>query len=101
MPMMSFMKNRKHLWILAGVFAAGIAGLAIVVTQAAAVERAHSSFENYYVFRGCQQLISRTDSSARCRLASGKIITLVDYQRKWYLQGDLPVCWLPNHMLCL
>ena len=65
-----------------------------VACQFIIVGRAHSSFENYYAFRGCRELIAKTDSYATCRLASGEVIKIVKYQDKWYLDGDLPVCWL-------
>ena len=51
---------------------------------------AHSSFDNYYKFRGCTQLIGKTDNSGICKLRDGKMIEIVKYQRKWYLAGDLP-----------
>ena len=54
---------------------------------------AHSSFENYYNFRGCVQLIEKTDTYATCRISSGKIIKIVKFQDKWYLDGDLPPNW--------
>ena len=49
---------------------------------------AHSSFENYYNFRGCVQLVKKTDTSAVCRLSSGQLITLVEVDGKWFLDGD-------------
>ena len=51
---------------------------------------AHSSFENYYNFRGCVQLLEKTDTYGICKLSSGKIIEIVEYQNKWFLDGDLP-----------
>jgi len=51
---------------------------------------AHSSFENYYNFRGCVSLIEKTDTYGTCKLSSGKIIKLVKFKNKWYLDGDLP-----------
>lgn len=51
---------------------------------------AHSTFENYYHFRGCQQLVSRTATSGVCALTSGATITIVSDQGKWYLKGDEP-----------
>ena len=51
---------------------------------------AHSTFQNYYNFRGCVSLIEKTDTYGICKLASGKIIKLVKFQDKWYLNGDLP-----------
>ena len=50
---------------------------------------AHSSFENYYKFRGCTELIEKTDTYATCKLSSGKIIKLVEVNNKWFLDGDL------------
>lgn len=49
---------------------------------------AHSSFENYYAFRGCVQLIEKTDTRARCALADGQEITIVKVNNKWFLEGD-------------
>jgi hypothetical protein len=50
---------------------------------------AHSSFENYYTFRGCTQLIEKTESYATCKLSSGDTIKLVKVGTKWFLDGDL------------
>ena len=54
------------------------------------LQKAHSSFANYYAFRGCAALLEKTDTYGRCRLASGAEIKLVKYQDKWFLDGDLP-----------
>lgn len=54
------------------------------------LQKAHSTFENYYAFRGCSELISKTDTYGFCKLVSGKIIKIVKFQGKWYLDGDLP-----------
>jgi len=51
---------------------------------------AHSSFENYYNFRGCTELMEKTDTYGTCRISSGKTIKIVKYNDKWYLDGDLP-----------
>lgn len=61
------------------------------------LRKAHSSFENYYKFRGCIELLSKTKDSGVCKLNSGKTIKLVKFNNRWYLDGDLPVCW---HGLC-
>ena len=54
---------------------------------------AHSTFENYYNFRGCVQLVERTDAYGTCKIASGETIKIVKFQGKWFLDGDLPTCW--------
>jgi hypothetical protein len=50
---------------------------------------AHSSFDNYYKFRGCSQLIEKTDLYAVCKLPNGDTIKLVHVKDKWFLDGDL------------
>jgi hypothetical protein len=60
------------------------------VAQFFILRQAHSTFENYYSFRGCVELLEKTDTYATCKLSSGQIIKLVKYQNKWYLDGDLP-----------
>jgi hypothetical protein len=55
---------------------------------------AHLTFDNYYKFRGCEQLINRTDDYGVCRLHSGDIIKIVRYENRWYLDGDLPCGFL-------
>lgn len=57
------------------------------------VEKAHSTFENYYAFRGCTQLVERTDMYGICKTSSGQTIKMVLANGKWYLDGDLPTCW--------
>jgi hypothetical protein len=52
---------------------------------------AHSTFENYYNFRGCVQLINKTEDYGYCKVQSGETIKIVKYQNKWYLEGDLPI----------
>lgn len=58
--------------------------------QVLILRKAHSSFSDYYAFRGCVQLIGKTDRYGTCKLASGQIIKMVQYHNKWYLDGDLP-----------
>lgn len=67
-----------------------VVGILFVGYQMYYVNQAHSSFISYYNFRGCVQLISKTDTEATCKLTSGQIIKIVKYQNKWYLSGDLP-----------
>ena len=51
---------------------------------------AHSTFENYYAFRGCVSLVKKTSTYGICKLSSGEQIKIVKYNNKWYLDGDLP-----------
>lgn len=51
---------------------------------------AHSTFENYYKFRGCIELVEKTDTYGLCKIKSGETIKIVKYENKWYLDGDLP-----------
>ncbi len=67
--------------------------LFIGINQFFKVRKAHSTFENYYAFRGCVQLLKRTDNYGVCKTNSGRTIKIVKYQNKWYLDNDLPVCW--------
>ncbi len=55
--------------------------------------QAHSSFEHYYAFRGCKELVTKTDSDATCKLASGKMIRLVKIDIRWFLENDGPGIW--------
>ena len=71
------------LFILAAVF------LALGVYWIHFLHVAHSSFENYYHFRGCIALIEKTDTYATCKLASGETIKLVEVGGKWFLDGDV------------
>jgi len=83
---------RKHI-----VSATIIVVIAVVINVGIAqifiVQSAHSSFDNYYKFRGCSQLVSKSTDSAICKLPSGATIKLVKFQDKWYLDGDLPNGW--------
>jgi hypothetical protein len=54
------------------------------------LRKAHRSFENYYAFRGCRQLIEKTPDYGICKTATGDTIKIVKYQDRWFLDGDLP-----------
>ena len=84
-------RNEHFLIVVITIIAAFIINIA--VAQVFIVQSAHSSFDNYYKFRGCSELISRSDDSATCKLPSGETIKIVKYQNKWYLDGDLPNGW--------
>lgn len=53
--------------------------------------KAHSTFENYYAFRGCTKLLKRTGTN---EIENGIIIKIVKYQNRWFLDGDLPCGFL-------
>lgn len=57
------------------------------------LKKAHSSFENYYTFRECVQLLEKTDSYGICKNSSRQIIKIVEINNKWYLDGDGPGIW--------
>jgi hypothetical protein len=89
------MKSWK-LWIGILAILAVIAGAAFVYWNNY-LKTAHSSFENYYHFRGCKQLVERTDTYGICVTDRGETIKLVKYDGRWFLDGDLPcktgICW--------
>jgi hypothetical protein len=65
---------------------------ALAVQQWIALRKAHSTFENYYAFRGCAQLLRRTSDYGVCRTSAGTVIKIVRFRGRWYLDGDLPAC---------
>jgi hypothetical protein len=72
-----------------------IVSIAIFGTyQVVMLEKAHNTFENYYAFRGCTELLEKTDNYGTCKIASGQIIKIVKFEKKWYLDGDLPCGFL-------
>ena len=85
------LRNKK---IILGVIGIIVVILAIfAIDQFVTLQKAHSTFDNYYAFRGCTQLISKTDTSGVCKTASGDTITIVLINGKWYLQDDGPGVW--------
>ena len=57
------------------------------------LQKAHSTFDNYYRFRGCVELVEKTDTYGTCKLSSGQVIKIVAINNKWYLDGDGPGIW--------
>ncbi len=87
------MKSHKRTIIfVCSALAAAVLSLAVYWVYYLHV--AHSTFENYYNFRGCVQLVEKGDAYATCKLSSGQIIKIVQFDGKWYLDGDLPY-WAP------
>lgn len=58
------------------------------------LHEAHSTFNNYYAFRGCTKLLKRTDTYGICKTYQEQIIKIIKYNNKWYLDGDLPCGFL-------
>ncbi len=90
-------KSTKRILLVAGLTLAVVIMLAFFgscLYQFEILQKAHSSFENYYSFRGCVNLVSRGPDYGYCSLANGQIIKIVQYQGGWYLDGDLPRCFL-------
>ena len=58
------------------------------------LKKAHSTFDNYYNFRGCVVLLEKTDSYGVCKNSSGQVVKIVKFQDRWYLDGDLPCGFL-------
>ncbi len=75
------------------VIVLGIVCGAFIAHQAYTTNLAHTTFDRYYAFRGCVQLIDKTDTYGDCRLSNGQIIKLVLINGKWYLDGDGPGTW--------
>lgn len=55
------------------------------------LNKVHSSFENYAKFRKCTVILEKTDHDGVCKTSSGEIITIVNVNGKWYLEGDTPL----------
>jgi uncharacterized membrane protein len=84
-------RNRKIIWAVVGIIV--VIAAVFAIDQFFVLQKAHSTFNNYYAFRGCVQLLSRTNISGVCKIASGDTITIVLINGKWYLQGDGPGVW--------
>lgn len=85
-------KKYKNLIIL--VSALMILAVIFSIYQVKMLARAHSTFENYYAFRGCEKLINKTDNFGICQTTSGQTIKIVKFDNRWFLDGDLPCGFL-------
>ncbi len=76
------------------VYAAAVMVVIIlfVVYRVIDLRKAHSTFENYYEFRGCTQLLEKKADYGICKTSDGKIIKIIKYHDRWYLNDDLPIC---------
>ncbi len=62
----------------------------LAVNQWMILNNAHATFDNYYAFRGCTKLLTKTDSYGTCKTGAGETIKIVKFNDKWYLDNDLP-----------
>ncbi|MDD2822550.1 MAG: hypothetical protein PHQ59_00550 [Candidatus Daviesbacteria bacterium] len=69
---------------------AGLLLTLIIINQVKVVRVAHETFENYYAFRGCTELLQKGDDFGICKVKTGQTIKIVKFENKWYLDGDLP-----------
>lgn len=95
---MQYLKH--HRWIQF-VLAAFVVLFILGAWQVITLQKAHSTFDNYAAFRGCEQITSQTDTQGTCVTNSGQSITIVKFDNKWFLQGDLPVCMINIGSFCL
>lgn len=82
------MKKKIVIFIIAVI----ILFLGFFIYQIMYLKNAHATFENYYTFRGCVQLIKRTNQYGICKTNTGQTIKIVQYESRWFLNGDLPIC---------
>lgn len=82
--------HRKKLLAVIIIVLAVLIGF--LIQQKQMLSKAHSTFENYYAFRGCTQLVKRTNTYGVCKSSTGQTIKIVEFRGKWYLDGDLPAC---------
>ena len=86
------MKTSTKIWAGIGLLII-VAAAVFALSQISMLRKAHNTFDNYYAFRGCSKLIDETATYGDCQLPSGKIIKLVNFEGRWFLDGDLPSCW--------
>jgi hypothetical protein len=87
----NILKNRK---VVISLLFTGIAIGFLGIYQILYLQKAHSTFENYYAFRGCVQLLEKTQEYGMCKTKSGETIKIVKFRGKWFLDGDLPCGFL-------
>lgn len=87
--MMKFFKNKA---VIAGLISLVVLIVVFGINQIFILRQAHSTFENYYAFRGCTQLLLKSQDYGICKTDKGQAVKIVKFQGKWYLDGDLPFC---------
>ena len=77
--------------LIIGVVALAVFGFILfAINQFFVLQKAHSTFENYYAFRGCTQLLEKGGDYGICKTSNGQTIKIVRINNKWYLDGDGP-----------
>lgn len=79
---------------MVAILLAGVLVLFFGIYQTLYLKKVHSTFDNYYVFRGCVQLVEKTQDYGECKLNNGQTIKIVEFKNRWYLDGDLPCGFL-------
>jgi hypothetical protein len=92
--MKEIIKLLKKRFIITSLAVLGVLIISFGTYQVLYLKKAHSTFENYYAFRGCRQLLEKTQDYGLCKTNSGETIKIVKFQNKWYLDGDLPCGFL-------
>ncbi len=90
---MTHIKEPRWQQVVSIIIVLGIIVGEFIAYQVHATNLAHTTFDRYYAFRGCVELIDKTDTYGDCRLQSGQTIKLVRINDKWYLDGDGPGIW--------
>lgn len=84
---MKLLKDKKAVTI---TFLVIVLVFVFMLNQWLYLRKAHSTFENYAIFRGCVQLLERTQNYGICKINNGQTIKIIKYNDRWYLDGDLP-----------
>jgi len=87
--------------VISFILAAVVLLFILFVWQVVYLQKAHSTFDNYAAFRGCTQITSQTDTQGTCTTSSGQTVTIVKFDNRWFLQGDLPICMINIGSWCL
>lgn len=93
-PTQAIIRLLKNKTVIIITILVGVLIFIFGIYQILCLKKAHSTFENYYAFRGCAQLLEKTESYGTCKTNSGETIKIVKFEGKWFLDGDLPCGFL-------
>ena len=88
------MNIKKHKNLIVVLVLIVVVTIIFSVNQIMMLQKAHSTFDNYYNFRGCIKLISKTSDYGICQISSEQIIKIVKFDNRWFLDRDLPCGFL-------